>query len=419
MWRGHGLVLPQALRPANGRASIGNPARAPVGWPARGNMDSHACRACRGTDGHLVLDLGQQPACDYFPRARRPGPRPRVPAADVAVLIMRPGPVAGRSDRARRAAGHRAGCAVGSGRRRGGPGGRGRAAAGARAWWPSTAARTADRGWGCWPTAGWSPPGADGQADVDPGLLRHDARRRPARGPGRTRGPARARRRAAAAVPRAEHDPRQRAVERAAARALRLLLDHRADRHAGSRSACGPRTAWRFDLYGGTVLLAASRDGDEPGPDPTTRSRVAAGRGRPHRRPRSRPVRPAPARRAGPRASGARLAGGAAGGRDRRSWVTAPRPGRSRCCARRTSDHALLPAVIDASPAKQGLRMPGTDIPVAAPAELTGRRPPGRAAVRAGPDGRGPRGLPGGGASRRPMGRRRRHWRSRRLQQDA
>ena len=31
--------------------------------------------------------------------------------------------------------------------------------------------------------------------------------------------------------------------------------------------------------------------------------------------------------------------------------------------------------VIDASPTKQGLRMPGTDIPVAAPAALAERRP--------------------------------------------
>src|SRR6185437_16582754 len=38
-------------------------------------------------------------------------------------------------------------------------------------------------------------------------------------------------------------------------------------------------------------------------------------------------------------------------------------------------DRRLLPAVIDASPAKQGLRMPGTDIPVATPAELAARRP--------------------------------------------
>ena len=52
----------------------------------------------------------------------------------------------------------------------------------------------------------------------------------------------------------------------------------------------------------------------------------------------------------------------------RRSWATAPRPGRSRCCARREVDRTLLPAVVDASPAKQGLRMPGTDIPVASPA---------------------------------------------------
>ena len=54
---------------------------------------------------------------------------------------------------------------------------------------------------------------------------------------------------------------RLRAVERAAARALRLLLDHRAGRHAG-RTGFSPRTAWQFELYGGTVLLAASRDAD-------------------------------------------------------------------------------------------------------------------------------------------------------------
>jgi hypothetical protein len=38
-------------------------------------------------------------------------------------------------------------------------------------------------------------------------------------------------------------------------------------------------------------------------------------------------------------------------------------------------DRLLLPAVIDASPAKQGLRMPGTDIPVAGPDQLAARRP--------------------------------------------
>src|SRR5271170_1797012 len=42
-------------------------------------MDDRACRACRGSDGHVVLDLGVQPACDYFPRCDDPGPDPVYP----------------------------------------------------------------------------------------------------------------------------------------------------------------------------------------------------------------------------------------------------------------------------------------------------------------------------------------------------
>ena len=38
-------------------------------------------------------------------------------------------------------------------------------------------------------------------------------------------------------------------------------------------------------------------------------------------------------------------------------------------------DGSLLPAVIDASPAKQGLRMPGTDIPIVDPAQLMAYQP--------------------------------------------
>jgi hypothetical protein len=38
-------------------------------------------------------------------------------------------------------------------------------------------------------------------------------------------------------------------------------------------------------------------------------------------------------------------------------------------------DGTLLPAVVDASPAKQDLRMPGTDIPIVGTAELAARRP--------------------------------------------
>src|SRR6202034_1889526 len=42
-------------------------------------IGEHACRACGTTDGQLVLDLGQQPACDYFPRQDDPGPDPVYP----------------------------------------------------------------------------------------------------------------------------------------------------------------------------------------------------------------------------------------------------------------------------------------------------------------------------------------------------
>src|SRR5271166_3603772 len=42
-------------------------------------MDRHLCRACRESAGRLVLDLGEQPASDYFPRRDDPGPDPAYP----------------------------------------------------------------------------------------------------------------------------------------------------------------------------------------------------------------------------------------------------------------------------------------------------------------------------------------------------
>src|SRR5215469_13253346 len=42
-------------------------------------MGDVACRACREQTGHLVLDLGEQPACDYFPPCDDPGPDPVYP----------------------------------------------------------------------------------------------------------------------------------------------------------------------------------------------------------------------------------------------------------------------------------------------------------------------------------------------------
>lgn len=42
-------------------------------------MGGHACRSCSGLSGRLVLDLGNQPACDYFPTSRGTSPDPTYP----------------------------------------------------------------------------------------------------------------------------------------------------------------------------------------------------------------------------------------------------------------------------------------------------------------------------------------------------
>jgi hypothetical protein len=133
-----------------------------------------------------------------------------------------------------------------------------------------------------------------------------------------------------------------------------------------------PRTAWRFDLYGGTVLLAASRDSERDGPDEVVRSLLAEDD------------------RVGVRDRGAFsclqlevdahakalhdwLAAERSAGRTVLGYGAASRAVALLCQAH--VDRELLPAVVDASPAKRGLRMPGTDIPVAAPGQLAADRP--------------------------------------------
>jgi hypothetical protein len=134
-----------------------------------------------------------------------------------------------------------------------------------------------------------------------------------------------------------------------------------------------PRTAWQFDLYGGTVLLAASREEDAGnGPDAMVRSLLEDDV------------------RFGVRAPSAFadlqrdvqdhatalhdwLAGERSAGRKVLGYGAASRAVALLCHAR--VNRQLLPAIADASPAKQGLRMPGTDIPVTDPAQLAASRP--------------------------------------------
>jgi hypothetical protein len=137
-----------------------------------------------------------------------------------------------------------------------------------------------------------------------------------------------------------------------------------------------PRTAWQFSLYGGTVLLAACRDGDTEefagAPDDTIRSLLAA-------EARTRVTDPEVVRglqrdvlaRAG--ALHSWLAAQKEAGMSVLGYSAASRAVALLRCADVDSD--LLPAVADASPAKRGLRMPGTAIPVISPQELTARPP--------------------------------------------
>jgi hypothetical protein len=133
------------------------------------------------------------------------------------------------------------------------------------------------------------------------------------------------------------------------------------------------QTAWLFELYGGTVLLAARRESDYSGPPAQAVLDLLADDTRIGARD--------PAVLAGLQADldaqTSRL----------RDWLAEERAaGRtvlgygaaSRAVAllrMAGADSSVLPGVVDASPAKLGLRMPGTDIPVISPDEL-GRRVP-------------------------------------------
>jgi C-methyltransferase C-terminal domain/Putative zinc binding domain len=337
-------------------------------------MTELACRSCRSGGGQLVLDLGQQPACDYFPRPDDPGPDPVYPlqmwlcsgcglaqlAADPTVPEEPRGAepaalVAQAADAVRRVA-----------------------AAGLLTRGATVAEYGSPHG-GSWldllAGQGLTPVTDDGPATppadviVDCFGMMHDADQ------------------AAALAERAA---------RLAPGGTLLLQYHslatiirggqwNALRHGHyayysttalitmlAEQGLSPRTAWQFDLYGGTVLLAAGRASDAPRLDDavldllTEEARIG--------------VRD-PVVLAGLQRDCEMRAGGL------RSWLeTARSAGRnvmgygaaSRAVAllrKAEVDSSLLPEIADASPGKQGLRMPGTDIPVVSPARLAERRP--------------------------------------------
>jgi C-methyltransferase C-terminal domain/Putative zinc binding domain len=334
-------------------------------------MGEIACRACRGRNGHLVLDLGEQPACDYFPPCDDPGPDPVYPlqmwlcsscglaqlAADATVPEEPRGAepaalVAQAADAVQRV------------------GAAGLLPAGARV------AEYGSPHGGSWlgllADRGLTPVHDGGPADVvlDCFGLMHAADQSAALAE-----------RLARVVPGGvlllQYHSLETIVRCGQWNALRH--GHYAYYSTAALAAMlaaqgfSPRTAWRFELYGGTMLLAAGRNAESPtGPDDAVRALVAD---------EARAGVLDPALVLGLEVSARAHVKGL------RDWLVAERSaGRtvlgygaaSRAVAllrRAEADRALLPAVADASPAKQGLRMPGTDIPVVHPAQLAARRP--------------------------------------------
>lgn len=336
-------------------------------------MEDHACRACRGNTGDIVLDLGEQPACDYFPRAGDPGPDPVHPlrmwlcsSCGLAQLVG--DHTTPEEPRAKEPAAlvEQAAQAVE------------RVAAAGLLPAGATVVEFGSPHGGSWlellAGRGLAPVAGEGEAEVvlDCFGLMHAATQ--------SAGLAeRAARVSEGGVLLLQYHALDTIVRLGQWNSLRH--GHYAYYSTTALTAMlagvgfSPRTAWSFDLYGGTVLLAARRDAGGPGAggaDEAVRSLLAAD---------ARLGVRDPGVVSGLQRDVRRQAGGL------RDWLVAQRSaGRqvigygaaSRAVAllvKAGVGRSLLPAVVDASPPKQGLRMPGTDIPVVGPAELTARRP--------------------------------------------
>ena len=332
-------------------------------------MDKHLCRACSGSSGHLVLELGDQPASDYFPRQDDPGPDPVYPlqmwlcsSCGLAQLLADPTVSEEPKGAEPAALVAQAADAVEQVSRAGFLPDRGTVTEYGSPHGGSWLGLMADRG---------LVPTDRGQADVliDCFGLMHAA------------------------------DQRQALAERAARvapggvlllqyHALSTIIGHRqwnALRHghfayysttalSNMLAAVGfsPRTAWHFDLYGGTVLLAASRADETSSAADEVVQALLDGDGAVGVRD---PGTFADLQRdvhAHAMALHDWLLSERSAGRSVLGYGAASRAVALLCHAR--VDRELLPAVLDASAAKQGLRMPGTDIPIASPGRLATSR---------------------------------------------
>jgi hypothetical protein len=332
-------------------------------------MADISCRACRGTEGELVLDLGAQPACDYFPQLDDPGPDPAYPlqmwlcaTCGLAQLIEDPTvpeEPKGAEPAALVAQAHDAVERVD------------------RAGWLRPGASVIEYGsphGGSWlellTARGLSVAADENTADVilDCFGMMHCADQ------------------AAAAVERAarlapdgvlliQYHSVATIIERGQWNSLRH--GHYAYYSASALAALfapaglALRSAWSFDLYGGTVLLAMTRAADRA-PDESISELLT--------REERLGVRDPEVLRALQHAATASAEG-------LHAWLAAEKSEGNKVLGYGAASRAvallcragvgseLLPAIADASPAKQGTRMPATDIPVITPGQLTAAAP--------------------------------------------
>jgi hypothetical protein len=329
---------------------------------------SHHCRWCRGADGEVVLDLGDQPPADHFPAADDPGPDPVHPlqmwlCAHCRLAQLLADPTVPREPRGAEPAAlvEQAADAVG------------RVAA---AGWLPAGARAAEYGsphGGSWVTLlaarGLDPVDGGGPVDVvlDCFGLMHcpDQAAALAERAGRV---------APGGVLLVQYHSLAAIVRLGQWNALRhghyAYYSTTALHRMLAAVGFPPRQAWRFDLYGGTVLLAATRGSGPVGPDvlALANDEAAVGVEDPAR---VRTLQASAVSRA--EALHRWLAEQRTEGRTVLGYGAA-----SRAVALLASagiDRGLLRAVADASPAKHGRRMPATDVPIVPPAELVAARP--------------------------------------------
>ena len=334
-------------------------------------MDVHACRACRGTAGQLVLDLGLQPACDYFPRRDDPGPDPVHPlqmwlcsSCGLAQLLADPTVPEEPRGTEPTALAAQAAEAV--------------ARVAAAGFLPEGGVVTeygSPHG-GSWlgllTAQGLVPSGPGERADVivDCFGMMHAADQRAALAE-------RTARLAPGGVLLLQYHALSTILASGQWNALRhghyAYYSTTALTAMLAQAGLRPLTAWQFELYGGTVLLAAARAGDRPDQAASVVDELVSEDARVGVRNPGAFARLQRDVRVHAQAVHDWLAAQRAAGTAILGYGAASRAVALLCQAH--VDHTLLPAIIDASPGKQGLRMPGTDIPVAAPAELAARSP--------------------------------------------